>query len=72
MGAKASLVCMDEGINVEWIGEDIGRGKAFVHPLAAVLDLHDAADDFAIDDRGEREGFLCGTDILAIGGVVGH
>lgn len=73
MGAKPCLVGMDTRIDGEGIGEDVGTGEAFVHPLSAVLDGHDTADDLAVDGAREGEGFLCGADVLAIGGVVvGH
>lgn len=49
MGAEACLIGVNGWIGREWIGEDIGSGKALIHPLAPVLDLHDAADDFAVD-----------------------
>lgn len=50
MGAEASLVGVDGWVWGERVSEDVGRGKALVHPLTAVLDLHDAADDLAVDD----------------------
>lgn len=73
MGAEASLVGVDSWVRREWIGEDIGCGKALVHPLAAVLDGHDTADDFAVDCGREDLGLLSGSNVLAVGGiVVGH
>lgn len=72
LGAKTSLVGVDRWVWGERVCEDVGRSKALVHPLTAILDLHDAADDLAVDDRGERKDLLCGADVFPVGGVVGH
>lgn len=63
---------MDVGVGVEGIGEEVKAREEAMHPLAPVGDRHDTGDDFTTDDKGLARGLLCGADVLAVGGVVGH
>lgn len=63
---------MDGWVVVEGVGEYVGFVEALVHPLTTIGDGHETTNDLGANAKGLGLGLLSGTDILAIGGVVGH
>lgn len=63
---------MDGWVVVEGIGEYVGLVETLVHPLTAVGDRHEAANNLGANAKGLGLDLLSGPNVLAISGVVGH